>query len=60
MTPDCVPILGRTRYKNLYMNTGHGSTGWTYACGSGRIVADLVSGQTPEIDMTGLTIERYS
>lgn len=60
MTPDCVPILGRTRYQNLYMDTGHGSTGWTYACGSGRIVADMVSGRTPEIDLSGLTVDRFS
>ncbi len=59
MTPDCVPILGRTRLRNLYMDTGHGSTGWTYACGSGRIVADIVSGREPEIDLAGLTVDRF-
>ena len=59
MTPDCLPILGRTRYANLYMDTGHGSTGWTYACGSGRVVADIISGREPEIDLSGLTADRF-
>ena len=60
MTPDCVPILGRSRYQNLFMDTGHGSTGWTYACGSGRIVADMVSGRAPAIDLSGLTMDRFT
>lgn len=59
MTPDGTPVLGPTRYDNLYLNTGHGTLGWTMACGSGRAVADLVLGKTPEIDMTGLTAVRY-
>ena len=59
MTPDCLPILGRTRYPNLYINSGHGSTGWTYACGSGQVVADLISDKEPEIDLSGLTADRF-
>jgi len=59
MTPDCLPILGHTRYTNLYMDTGHGSTGWTYACGSGQVVADMISGKQPEIDLSGLTSDRF-
>ena len=59
MTPDCLPILGRTRYTNLYINTGHGSTGWTYACGSGKVVADMISDKEPEIDLSGLTADRF-
>ena len=59
MTPDCLPILGRTRYTNLYIDTGHGSTGWTYACGSGQVVADMISGKEPEIDLSGLTADRF-
>ena len=59
MTPDCLPILGGTRYTNLYMDTGHGSTGWTYACGSGRVVADIISGKAPDIDLAGLTADRF-
>ena len=48
-TPDNVPLIGRTRLRNLYLNTGHGTLGWTLACGSGRALADLVSGRRPEI-----------
>jgi D-amino-acid dehydrogenase len=59
MTPDCVPILGKTKLRGLYMNTGHGSTGWTYSSGSGRIIADMVSGREPEIDLAGLTVDRF-
>ena len=50
MTPDNPPLLGPTSYKNLFLNTGHGTLGWTMACGSGRLIADLVSGRAPEID----------
>jgi D-amino-acid dehydrogenase len=55
-TPSNVPVVGRTRYANLFLNTGHGTLGWTMACGSGRAIADLVSGRQPEPDFrfTGL------
>ena len=59
MTPDGTPIIGPTRYPNLWLATGHGTLGWTMAAGTGRVVADLLSGRTPEIDMTGLTLARY-
>jgi D-amino-acid dehydrogenase len=59
MLPDGPPLLGATPMRNLYINIGHGSTGWAMAAGSGKIVADIVSGQTPEIDMDGLTLSRY-
>lgn len=59
MTPDGPPVLGPTRYPNLFLNTGHGTLGWTMACGSGRVVADLITGQTPEVSLEGLTIARY-
>jgi D-amino-acid dehydrogenase len=49
-TPSNVPYVGRTRYPNLYLNTGHGTLGWTMSCGSGRAIADIVSGNTPEVD----------
>jgi D-amino-acid dehydrogenase len=49
-TPSNVPYIGGTRYPNLYLNTGHGTLGWTHSCGSGRALADLVSGRRPEID----------
>lgn len=60
MTPDGTPVLGATQYENLFLNTGHGTLGWTMACGSGRAVADVVLGKTPEISMDGLTAGRYS
>jgi D-amino-acid dehydrogenase len=59
MTPDGTPVLGPSRYENLYLNTGHGTLGWTMACGSGRAVADLVLGKEPEISFDGLTADRY-
>jgi D-amino-acid dehydrogenase len=49
-TPGNVPLIGRTRYPNLYLNTGHGTLGWTHSCGSGRALADIVSGKKPEVD----------
>ncbi len=49
-TPSNVPLVGRTRYRNLWLNTGHGTLGWTMACGSARALADLVSGRAPEVD----------
>ena len=49
-TPSNLPCLGRTKYPNLFLNTGHGTLGWTHACGSGRAIADLVSGRRPEVD----------
>jgi len=47
-TPGNIPFIGRTRYTNLFINTGHGTLGWTLACGSGRALADIVSGRKPE------------
>lgn len=49
-TPSNCPLIGRTRYPNLYLNTGHGTLGWTEGCGSGRALADLVSGRQPAVD----------
>jgi D-amino-acid dehydrogenase len=49
-TPNNVPIIGRTRLRNLYLNTGHGTLGWTLACGSGRALADLVTGRQPDVE----------
>lgn len=59
MTPDSTPIVGATRLRNLFLNTGHGTLGWTMACGSGRVVSDLVLGRKPEISVEGLGIDRY-
>jgi D-amino-acid dehydrogenase len=60
MTPDGTPVVGPTPYRNLFLNTGHGTLGWTMACGSGRVLADLVSGKCPEIGLEGLFMDRYS
>ena len=60
MTPDGTPVLGATRWPNLYLATGHGTLGWTMAAGTGRVMADLIGGRKPEIDMDGLTIDRYA
>jgi len=59
MTPDGPPILGRTRWNNLFLNSGHGSNGWTQSCGTSRIVADIVAGRQPAVDLEGLTAERF-
>ena len=60
MTPDGTPVVGPTRYRNLHLNTGHGTLGWTMACGSGRLLADLVTGRPPEIASSDLSLERYA
>jgi D-amino-acid dehydrogenase len=52
--PNSVPVHGRARYANLYLDTGHGHVGWTMACGSGKFVSDLVAGRKPDIDPQGL------
>jgi D-amino-acid dehydrogenase len=49
-TPSNVPLIGKTRLPNLYLNTGHGTLGWTHACGSGKSIARIVSGLAPEVD----------
>ncbi|MFN8895847.1 MAG: D-amino acid dehydrogenase [Betaproteobacteria bacterium] len=59
MTPDGTPIVGPTPVQNLLLATGHGTLGWTMACGTGRVIADLVSGRQPEIDVSGLGMARY-
>jgi D-amino-acid dehydrogenase len=60
MTPDSTPIVGASPYDNLFLNTGHGTLGWTMACGSSKLVADLVMGQPPEIRGEGLDFSRYA
>lgn len=58
-TPDGTPVIGATPYRNLFLNTGHGTLGWTMAAGSGRYLADLMSGKKPQISTEGLDIFRY-
>lgn len=60
MTPDSTPIVGATPLPNLFLNTGHGTLGWTMACGSGRLITSLIDGKTPPIDPIGLDLARYS
>ncbi|MGY8638866.1 D-amino acid dehydrogenase [Bradyrhizobium sp. 14AA] len=59
MTPDGPPVIGPTKYANLHLNTGHGTLGWTMSCGSGRVLADMLSGKKPDIDVSELTVDRY-
>jgi D-amino-acid dehydrogenase len=59
MTPDGPPIVGGTALRNLYLNIGHGTLGWTMACGSGRYVTDLLLGKAPQINQEGLSVNRY-
>jgi D-amino-acid dehydrogenase len=59
MTPDGTPVVGRTPVSNLFLNTGHGTLGWTMSCGSGQLLADLISGRRPAIQSDDLSIHRY-
>ena len=59
MTPDGTPIIGPTRFDNLWLNTGHGTLGWTMSCGSARVLADLVSHKKPDIEYEDLAFSRY-
>ncbi|MBT0722377.1 D-amino acid dehydrogenase [Rosenbergiella collisarenosi] len=59
MTPDGTPIVGKTPISNLFLNTGHGTLGWTMACGSGRLVADIISGRNTDIAADDLSVYRY-
>jgi D-amino-acid dehydrogenase len=60
MTPDGTPVVGPTRVANLWLNTGHGTLGWTMACGSGKLLADLIARRRPEISADGLGLDRYA
>lgn len=60
MTPDGTPIIGATHHANLWLNTGHGTLGWTMACGSARILADLIARRTTAIRADDFGIERYA
>jgi len=60
MLPDGPPVLGATSVPNLYVNAGHGSSGWVMACGSARVLADTLAGAAPEIDLEGLTMNRFA
>ena len=59
MTPEGTPIIGRTPFGNLWLNTGHGTLGWTMACGSAKLLSDQITGRPTEISSDGLGVERY-
>jgi D-amino-acid dehydrogenase len=59
MTPDGTPIIGGTKYDNLWLNTGHGTLGWTMACGSAQLIADLMAKRRPAILSDDLALSRY-
>lgn len=59
MTPDGTPIIGATKFDNLFINTGHGTLGWTMACGSGKLLSDIIMGKQPDISLEGLDLGRY-
>jgi D-amino-acid dehydrogenase len=58
MLPDGPPVLGPCSAPGVWLNLGHGSSGWALACGSARVLADQLTGRTPEIDVAGLRVER--
>ncbi|WP_343729308.1 D-amino acid dehydrogenase [Duganella sp.] len=60
MTPDGTPIVGRTGLRNLYLNTGHGTLGWTMSCGSAQLLSDIISARRPAIRADDLSVSRYS
>jgi D-amino-acid dehydrogenase len=59
MTPDGVPIIGPTAYDNLYLNTGHGTLGWTMCASSGQLTADLIAGREPSVDISDIGLDRF-
>ncbi|MDT7532592.1 D-amino acid dehydrogenase [Sphingobium sp. SA2] len=59
MTPDSTPVIGATPLDNLFLNTGHGTLGWTMACGSGQVIADIIGGRPPAIETADLGLARY-
>jgi D-amino-acid dehydrogenase len=60
MTPDSTPVIGCTRITNLFLNSGHGTLGWTMACGSGQVIADIIGGRSPAIETKDFAIARYA
>lgn len=60
MLPDGPPLIGATGIPGVWINLGHGSSGWALSCGSARIVADLMAGRPPEVDIEGLGVERLA
>ncbi|WP_169569041.1 D-amino acid dehydrogenase [Sneathiella limimaris] len=59
MTPDCVPLIGKTQYSNLFLNTGHGHLGWTLSSGSAKLLSDLIGNKQPQLDITAYSVDRF-
>ena len=59
LTPSNIPYIGKTRYRNLYLNTGHGTLGWTMGAGSGKAIAEIVSGRQPDVDFAFAGMTRH-
>lgn len=59
LTPSNVPYIGKTKFSNLFLNTGHGTLGWTMGCGSGRAIAEIISGRQPEVDFAFTGMPRH-
>ena len=60
MLPDGPPVLGASGMPNIWLNLGHGSSGWALSCGSARVVADLIAKRAPNVDVSGMSIERFT
>ena len=58
MTPTGLPFIDQTRFSNLWLNTGHGHMGWTMACGSAKIIADVIAGRPTDIPRDGMTLNK--
>jgi D-amino-acid dehydrogenase len=59
MLPDDPPVLGASGVPNIWLNLGHGSSGWALSCGSARVLADLIAHRQPDVDVSGMSIERF-
>ncbi len=59
MTTDSIPLIGQTRYRNFYTNTGHGPLGWTLSCGSAELIAGLMAGKSTKLDITPYSVDRF-
>ncbi|MEQ1534434.1 MAG: D-amino acid dehydrogenase [Burkholderiaceae bacterium] len=59
MLPDGPPVLGASGVPNIWLNLGHGSSGWALSCGSARVLADLIANRHPDVDVSGMSIERF-
>jgi D-amino-acid dehydrogenase len=59
MLPDGPPVLGASGVPNIWLNVGHGASGWALSCGSARVLADLIAKRDTDVDVSGMSIERF-